>query len=151
MSRRPTLDTPGDAETAFYSAFERGDLDVMAIVWAHSEAVVCIHPHAPQLTGYDEVMGSWEEILRNTTGFRISVQTLHDYTDNEVSVRFVNETLVDEHGDSRPVTILATNAYHKTESGWHMVLHHASPTPQPSGEPEEEGGPERPGARITLH
>lgn len=144
-------DTPGKAETAFYSAFESGDVEAMANIWAHSDNVVCVHPHAPQLMGYDEVMQSWRDILRNTTGFRISVQMLHHYTDEEVSVRFVNETLIDENSHSRPVTVLATNAYQKTESGWRMVLHHASPGPSSSDDAEEEEDTERADGNITLH
>lgn len=119
--------TADQAEAAFYTAFEAGDVDAMASLWERSANVVCVHPNAPQLMGYEQVMQSWRDILRNTAGFRISVQVIQHYTDEQVAVRFVNETLIDESSRAAPVTVAATNAYQKTESGWRMVLHHASP------------------------
>ena len=151
IPERSAPDTPGKAETAFYSAFENGDVAAMEDIWAHTDSVVCIHPHAPRLMGYDEVMQSWRDILRNTAGFRISVQMLHHYTDEEVSVHFVNEVLIDESSRSQPVTILTTNAYHKTDSGWRMILHHASPAPASSDESEEEDDTDQVDGNVTLH
>lgn len=151
MPRSSAPDTPEEAETVFYFAFENGDLDAMADIWAHTEGVACIHPNAPRLTGYAQVMQSWRDILANTAGFRISVQTLHAYTDGRLSVHLVNETLVDENTRSRPVSVLATNAYHKTESGWRMVLHHASPAPSIADKPEDEDDADQPDGNVTLH
>lgn len=119
-------DTADQAEATFYSAFENGDLESMGAVWALSDEVVCVHPHGPQLLGYEKIMDSWREILGNTSGFRISVEILHQYDTPQMSIRFVTETLFNETGRSDPVTVLATNAYQKTESGWRIVLHHAS-------------------------
>lgn len=142
--------TADQAEAAFYTAFEDGDLEAMASLWVRSGHVVCVHPHAPQLVGYDQVMQSWQNILRNTTGFRISVQVIQHYTDDQMAVRFVNETLIDENSRADPVTIAATNAYQKTESGWRMVLHHASPAPasaeDAAADPEDETE-----TGVTLH
>jgi ketosteroid isomerase-like protein len=151
MSRHPAPGTAEEAETAFYAAFENGDLDAMAEIWAYSDNVVCVHPHAPQLMGYDQVMRIWRDILGNTEGFRISVRMLHQHTDGQVAVRFVNETLIDDNSRAQPVTILATNAYRKTDSGWRMVLHHASPAPSHSDEQEEEEEPDEPEENVTLH
>jgi len=153
MSQLSVPDTAEEAETAFYSAFENGDFDAMAEVWERSDSVVCVHPHAPQLMGYEQVMRIWRDILSNTEGFRISVQMLRQHTDGQVTVRFVNETLIDENSSSLPVTILATNAYRKTDSGWRMVLHHASPAPSHSEEQEEdeEAEPDEPEGNVTLH
>ena len=42
-SRRSKLfPTPQDAETAFYEAFERGDIAAMMAVWAEADDVVCL-------------------------------------------------------------------------------------------------------------
>lgn len=125
------FDTAEQAEAAFYAALEAGDPDAMDDIWLWSDDVVCVHPGGPQLLGYKEVLSSWHEILGNSGGFRISVQLLHHHTDNQVSVRFLNEILFTEDQQSESFTVLATNAYQKTESGWRLVLHHASPTPRP--------------------
>ena len=39
--------SPEQAEAAFYSAFEKADLDAMMSVWAEDEDIVCMHPGRP--------------------------------------------------------------------------------------------------------
>lgn len=150
MTKRMDAESPEQAEAVFYAAFEDGDLEAMARIWARSGDVVCVHPHGPQLVGYDQVMQSWENILDNTAGVRIAVQVVNQYDEGDVSVRFVNETLVNEHSDATPVTVLATNAYQRTESGWRIVLHHASPAPQ-AEQPDVDEHTDGPAYSVTLH
>jgi len=150
MTNRSDVQSPDRAEELFYTAFETGDLDTMANIWAQTEEIVCVHPNGPQLVGYRRVMQSWRSILENTTGFRLSVRLIHHYVDGDTAVRFVNETLINERSDVPPVTVLATNAYRRTESGWLMVLHHASPAPR-SGEPDDDAETDAPDSSITLH
>lgn len=143
-------ETPAQAEAVFYAAFENGDRDAMAGIWSRSEDVVCVHPHGPQLVGYEQVVKSWADILGNTAGFRIAVQLVNHYDDGETSIRFVTETLINENSEAAPVTVLATNAYRRTEAGWRIVLHHASPAPRP----EEDAASEEvsaPDSSVTLH
>lgn len=150
MTNRTNADSPEQAEAVFYDAFESGDLDAMAEIWAQSNAIVCVHPHGPQLVGYDKVMQSWRNILDHGAAFRISVELVNQYDNGDVAVRFVNETLINENSSAAPVTVLATNAYRRTESGWRIVLHHASPTPQPT-ESTVEDDADMPETSVTLH
>ena len=101
--KRPLLVTPEDAETAFYAAFERGDLQAMMTVWAEDETIVCVHPLGP--------------LLRTT--------------DDSVAVHIVYEHI--ELPGQRPQAVIATNAYRRAHSGWYMILHHASPTSAGNG------------------
>ena len=41
--------TPQDAESAFYEALERADLEQMMAVWSEDEEIVCVHPGGPRL------------------------------------------------------------------------------------------------------
>jgi hypothetical protein len=117
-----------------------------------SGEVVCVHPGGPQLLGYEQVLSSWREILDNSGGFRISAQLLYHHTDDEVSVRFLNETLFTEDEQADSFTVLATNAYRRTESGWRLVLHHASPSPRPAEEDEALVDQLEPDdSSVTLH
>jgi len=150
MTSRTDVQSPEQAEAVFYTAFENGDLEAMAAIWAQSDDIVCVHPHGPQLTGYGPVMQSWRNILENTAGFRIAVQLVNQYDDGDTAVRFVNETLINENTEARPVTVLATNAYQRTESGWRLVLHHASSTPQTEEATRDEATDE-PDEGVTLH
>jgi ketosteroid isomerase-like protein len=150
MTKPIAAESPEQAEALFYAAFEDGDLETMANIWARSGDVVCVHPNGPQLLGYGPVMQSWRNILDDTTGFRIDFKVVRHFDDGDTSVRFVNETLINEEDEAIPVTILATNAYQRTESGWRIVLHHASPMPRAAAAPGEET-PAPSDTSITLH
>ena len=50
--------TPDEAETAFYTAFANTDLDAMMLVWLDSDAVTCIHPVGPRISGHQAVRAS---------------------------------------------------------------------------------------------
>lgn len=138
------------AQEAFYSAFETGDLESMADVWELSDTVACVHPDGPELLGYQQIMESWREILASTSGLRITVEILEQYDTPQLSIRFVSETLFNETGQSEAVTVLATNVYRKTESGWRMVVHHASPIHRTSEQASDDSANNWDGG-VTLH
>lgn len=150
MTTRTDARSPEQAEAAFYTAFENGDLEAMARIWARSDDIVCVHPHGPQLVGYDQIIQSWQNILDSTAGFRIAVELVNQFHDGDMAVRFVNETLINENSEATPVTVLATNAYRRTESGWRIILHHASPPPQ-AVEATTEQHADTPDSGVTLH
>ena len=126
------LSTAESAEAAFYHAFETGDVQAMAAVWEQSEDVVCVHPAHTALTGYAEVMASWESILTTTDGFDIRFRCLHHLLGDSIVVHVGVEEITSADGDR--VTVPATNAYRLTDEGWQLCLHHASPV-QVAAEP----------------
>ena len=142
--KRALFPTPQDAEAAFYEAFEKGDLDAMMGVWADDDDIVCVHPGGPRLAGAEQVREAWRQIFAGgqTLRFRLrQQQTLNGMT---LVVHSVYEqiTVASEARARQPV--IATNIYMRTESGWRMVVHHASPAPAP---PESEAKR----APKTLH
>ncbi len=56
------------ANTAFYEALERGDLDALTDSWLPGEelTVSCVHPGWPVLTGRRDVLRSYALIMANT-------------------------------------------------------------------------------------
>jgi hypothetical protein len=53
-------------------------------------------------------------------------------------------------GEARPrAPVIATNVYLRTERGWRMVAHHASPAPAPAATADPE--PRRAAPPKTLH
>lgn len=135
---KPTrFSTSQEAETAFYEAFERADLDAMMAVWAENEEVACIHPNGPWITGLAEVRESWRQIFAANPrlSFQASVQQV--WRDGLLAVHSVLENIRTAGGET--VAVLATNAYSLTSRGWRMVLHHASLPPQ--GAVKEERRP----------
>jgi len=145
--RRPNLfPTPDDAETAFYDAFERGDLAAMMAVWAEGDDVVCVHPQGPRLVGFESVRESWTQIFAANMKLRVRTTDVRRFQSPTLAVHAVVETLSAPGEAATSPQISATNIYVLTEEGWRMTLHHASPAPEP-----QAPAPEAPSEPHTLH
>jgi uncharacterized protein (TIGR02246 family) len=142
--KRAVYTTPHDAEAAFYEAFEKGDLDAMMGVWADDDDIVCVHPGGPRLAGVEEVREAWRQIFAGGQTLRFRLRQQQTLNGMALVVHSVYEqiTVANEARARQPV--IATNIYMRTENGWRMVVHHASPAPVA---PEAEGKRER----KTLH
>ncbi|HRE14993.1 MAG TPA: nuclear transport factor 2 family protein [Usitatibacteraceae bacterium] len=135
---RKLFPTPDDAETAFYDAFERGDLAAMMVVWAEGEEVVCVHPSGPRLVGFEAVRESWMQIFAGGTKLSVRIAEGRRLDGPSVSVRSVVE-LVSVPGREGPAQrVSATNVYVLTDAGWRIAMHHASPPEEPEGAEVEE-------------
>ena len=108
--------------TSFYEAFSSANLVRMRGVWADTEEVVCIHPGWSPLTGIDEVMSSWDSIFRAQEAFEISA--VGEEVRIAGSIAFV---VCGESVNGEPATLVATNIFFKSEHGWKLLHHHASP------------------------
>jgi uncharacterized protein (TIGR02246 family) len=140
--------TAQDAETAFYEALERGDLEAMMAVWAEDEDVLCVHPAGPRLTGHDEVRKSWVQIFSGAQRVRVTVSHQVTMSGPMIAVHSVQENFAVQ-GASRsdtPAPVVATNVYLRTGAGGRMIAHHASPAPAPSQAPPPREAPPK-----TLH
>jgi ketosteroid isomerase-like protein len=121
--------TPQDAETAFYEAFVKRDLDAMMEVWADDDEVYCVHPQGPRITGVAQVRESWRQLFTGGQNLRFQVRQQQVIQAMMVSVHSVYEhiTIV---GEARARgCMVVTNVYTRTERGWRMIVHHASPAP----------------------
>jgi len=137
--------TAEEAETAFYDAFERGDIAAMMAVGAESDGVVCVHPGGPRLVGFDAVRESWVQIFSGSPQLRVRTADVQRFDDQGVAVHSVIEE-VSPRGQQGPVgQVFATNVYELTDGGWRMVVHHASPAAEPP-QREEPAAPAH-----TLH
>jgi ketosteroid isomerase-like protein len=135
--------TPQDAEAAFYEAFMKQDLEAMMAVWSDEDEVYCVHPRGPRVTGVAQVRESWRHIFASAQSVRFQVREQHLLQAMMVSVHSVYEH-VSMGGETRARgCVLATNIYMRTERGWRMMVHHASPAPA-----VEEPEPRR---TKTLH
>jgi uncharacterized protein (TIGR02246 family) len=128
--------TPEDAETAFYEALERADLNAMMNVWAEDEEIVCVHPGGPRLAGFEQVRDSWRDIFAGGPAMRFQLTGQQYLRGVRVAIHSVHENIV-VTGQSRPVNpIVATNVYVETERGWRLLVHHASPALREVARPE---------------
>ncbi len=136
--------TPQDAEAAFYEAFAKCDLDEMMAVWADDDEIYCVHPRGGRVSGVAQVRESWRQIFASGQTLRFQLREQQYLHGMMLSVHSVYEhvAVAGEMRERSPM--IATNIYLRTERGWHMVAHHASPSPAAA-----ETGPRR--AAKTLH
>ena len=121
--------TPQDAETAFYEALERNDLDLMMSVWSEDEEVVCAHPGGPRIAGLEQVRESWRRMFSGGATLRVHLTQQVALTSMIVAVHSLHENIT-VGGESAPRgPMLATNVYQRSPAGWRMILHHSSPAP----------------------
>ena len=128
--KKTTFLSPQEAETAFYEALERADLDAMMEVWSDDDEVSCIHPGGPRLTGYEQVRENWARIFKS--GQRLQVQLSDQVIVSGLmfSVHSLHENILVRGAGGNPgarSVVVATNVFLRAGSGWRMVLHHGSP------------------------
>lgn len=119
--------TPDEVETAFYEAFESSDAQAMEAVWENSETIACIHPMGAIIQGASAVHESWRQILMAGKKMHFDIKRCQMSHDQSLAIHTVLEHIyLSGESHSRP-PILATNIYRKSEQGWRMIFHHASP------------------------
>ena len=120
----------------------------MMAVWADDDDIYCVHPNGARLSGVERVRESWRQIFDSGQNLRFQLREQQHVQGMMLSVHSVYEyiTVAGEPRTRSPV--IATNVYLRTERGWRMVAHHASPAPATAAaEPE----PRRAAAPKTLH
>jgi ketosteroid isomerase-like protein len=137
--KRSTFPTPQDAETAFYEALERADLDAMMEVWAEDEEIVCVHPGGPRLNGYEQVRESWAQMFKSRQRLQVHLSHQMHVQGMMLSIHSVHENIA-VAGEPKPrPPMVATNVYLRTGNGWRLLVHHASPAPAAPAPPPAEG------------
>ena len=142
--------TPEEAEQAFYRAFQNADLHLMTEVWADLDFVECIHPMADRVQGHAQVMDSWRQIFAGGLRVQLQLSDVHRTQDALLAIHVVYEHLRVPGQASDYPPVIATNVYQLLETGWFMVLHHASPSAATEQENHAEMVPE-PESGRRLH
>lgn len=130
--------TPHECETAFYDAMERADLKLMMAVWADDPNAMCIHPQGPRLAGLTAIRESFAEIFSHGPSNGLQVSELRRHAGQTLAIHNVYEIFQPPNPQTRIPPVLATNVYLLTPSGWRMIVHHASLSPQGTT-PEDQG------------
>lgn len=138
--------TPEAAEAAFYEAFEKRDIEAMMSVWA-DDGIVCVHPMGPRIDGRREVAQSWADIFEGGVALRFEPTDVGSTHSDAIAVHCVHEDISFGPGFRQRTRVIATNVYRRTEDGWRMIVHHASPVDDSEGEDEDDDG----GGRQFLH
>jgi len=120
------------ANTAFYAAFEAGDLDAMLDLWLDDAETLCVHPGALPVRGTSAINRSWALIMANTPYIQFFLTDVEvSVLDGVASVTCTENVLTadertgpDAFGGARAV---ASNVFVRTGEGWRLWIHHASP------------------------
>jgi len=120
--------TADDAEKAFYTAFEQADIKQMMSIWANDAFISCVHPMSVIQQGFNSVANSWRQIFSNNEKIHFQISYEQRDTNDNIAVHVVTESIYLQNNSSPRPPILATNIYKRTDQGWKMILHHASPS-----------------------
>lgn len=140
--------TPQDAETAFYDALTKSDLEAMMAVWADDDDIYCVHPNGARVSGVENVRESWRQIFASGQQLSFRLREARHVQAMMISVHSVYEQIGVAGGPQPRAPVVATNIYLRTEYGWRMIAHHASPAPPGSVGAAE---PRRSAPPKTLH
>ncbi|KAK7390436.1 hypothetical protein VNO78_25741 [Psophocarpus tetragonolobus] len=114
------------ANSRFYESFRNGDLAAMQTLWAKKDEVCCVHPGLKGISGYDDVIESWNFIWANYE-FPLQVKL----EDIKVHVRgdmgFVTCMEFVKTAGGRWGGQFVTNLFEKIDGQWFICIHHASP------------------------
>ncbi len=144
--KKALFPTPQDCEAAFYDAFTRSDLDAMMAVWADDDDIYCVHPQGARVAGVERVRESWRQVFASGQTLRFQLRDQQYVRGMMLSVHSVYEHIAIAGEPRARAPMVATNIYMRTERGWRMVAHHASPAPVgPSANTERRREPN------TLH
>ncbi|MGB0035571.1 MAG: nuclear transport factor 2 family protein [Candidatus Acidiferrales bacterium] len=133
----PQKQTPEEAvraaNTRFYAAFESLNLTDMEAVWAHDDAVQCVHPGWDLLLGWDEVRERWARVFANAKRVRIALSSVWVRVEGDVGWVACTQHVTTAFADGfDEATVQATNIFIRHEGAWLLVAHHASPLPTTS-------------------
>lgn len=118
----------GQANDAFYRAFESLDIRRMEAIWLQDAAARCIHPNWPLCSGWPAVRDSWSRIFNNTATIRFDVSDLEITLAGEAAWVVCVETVTIPSDDGpQSARMLATNIFRRGPDGWRIAHHHAAP------------------------
>ena len=123
----------------FYKALGTRDLDLMGTVFVHDDRAGCTHPGWLMLRGWEAIRQSWENVFDPEDQLQIKLHNVTvDITGDAACVTCIQELTYVRRDPVMMNVSVSTNIFEKTESGWLMIIHHASPIPIVAEEKEEE-------------
>jgi len=122
------------ANRRFYDAVEALDMELMGACWASTPEVACLHPGGPWQRGWEDVRAGWEAIMANTGYIEFEIADTAVTLADPVAWVTCTERITSAAGAGSPAVaeVAATNVFVLGATGWHLVLHHASPVIRPA-------------------
>lgn len=112
-----------DANHLFYECFRNGDMARMDMLWARDEEVSVVHPGWSGITGRDDVMASWRQVMVHSIPPNIyPTDICVILSGQQKAVAFCIERI----GDAE---IFASNVFTVENGAWCIKHHQATPLP----------------------
>lgn len=105
------------ANAAFYSAFVKADRRKMDQLWSKHSPVAVIHPTWPGIYGRDDVMESWNQLMRAPRDLKVAEAQAFVLGDTAFVICY--EIL------DGSTTLIATNIFSREGDTWKLVHHQA--------------------------
>lgn len=123
----PSHPSPDEVEQSFYDALQAGRIDDLMACWTDEDEPVCVQPGGPRLVGLPAIRESFADIFEQGP-IAVQPHVVHRALHGDCAVHSVIETVLIS-GDEGLVeaSLLATNVYVLTATGWRLAMHHASP------------------------
>ncbi|HWP93659.1 MAG TPA: nuclear transport factor 2 family protein [Thermodesulfobacteriota bacterium] len=138
MSRGSDREEVLKVNQKFYEALGRRDLELMDTVWVKDSRAGCVHPGWIMLQGWEAIRQSWENVFDPRDQLNIRLSNVNVEVRGDVAwVTCIQELIYIKRNPIMMNISQSTNIFERHESGWLMVLHHASPIPVTYPEPEE--------------
>ena len=138
MSRGSDREEVLKVNQRFYEALGRRDLELMGTVWVKDSRAGCVHPGWIMLQGWEAIRQSWENVFDPRDQLNIRLSNVNVKVRGDVAwVTCIQELIYIKRNPIMMNISQSTNIFERHESGWLMVLHHASPIPVSYPEPEE--------------
>lgn len=116
------------SNAAFYRAFEKKDLEAMALIWSQGISSVCIHPGREALRGWENIRPSWQKIFRNTAYLEIDTTIISTEVSGDLAYVILTEKVLQVAQRRRlEAQSMATNIFEQMGGKWYLVHHHGSP------------------------
>ncbi|MFC9429181.1 nuclear transport factor 2 family protein [Streptomyces sp. NPDC056987] len=138
------------ANTTFYEAMERGDIEALSGLWLDGEdsVVSCVHPGWPVLSGRGDVLRSYALIMANTEYIQFFLTDVEVSVSADTALVTCTENILsggpaedgNELGPLVGQLVVATNVFRRTPEGWKIWSHHGSPVLTETEEDGENGG-----------
>ncbi len=123
----------------FYKALGTRDLKLMDSVWVQDSRAGCVHPGWIMLRGWDALRQSWENVFDPNDQVDIELSNLNvEIKGNVAWVTCIQKLVYISRNPPGLNVSQSTNIFERHDSGWLMVLHHASPIPITDFEVREE-------------
>ena len=117
-----------EANQNFYNAFNASNIELMIGIWLNHSASQCIHPGWDVLTGFENIMTSWQKIFAAGQDLEIKLSHVDVTASENIAWVTCQENLFSIVSSGVQLSkVHSTNLFKMMNGEWKMILHHASP------------------------